>query len=387
MAEPARLAELLERAETVARDVLHPNVEEEDRDALWPEPAMRALAATGLMGLNAPIAVGGHGLGLEALVSISRVLARENPSAALCYAMHCVGTAVIAAKATPVQEERFLGPIAAGEHITTLSLSEPGTGSHFYFPETSVEPDGDELVINGVKNFITNGGHADSYVMSTAAADMGDSGEGIFNAVLVESDTPGLIWEEAWRGFGMRGNSSRTARLEGVRIPRDNLLGEEGDQLWYVFEVVTPYFLSAMAGTYLGIAEAAVEIAAEHLGSRRHSHTGDLLGANVTLAAQLGGMWIDLEAARQLVFTAVRRADAAAADGLPGVLACKAAATRAAVDLTDRALRLTGGMAYRENSHLTRLLRDARAGHIMAPTTDILEIWLGRALLGMPLLQ
>jgi isovaleryl-CoA dehydrogenase len=387
MAEPARLPELLERAETVARDVLRPNVEEEDRDALWPEPGMRALAATGLMGLNAPIAVGGHGFGLEALVSVARVLARENPSAALCYAMHCVGTAVISAKATPVQEERFLRPIAAGDHITTLALSEPGTGSHFYFPETRVEPDGDELVIDGIKSFVTNGGHADSYVMSTAAADGGDGDEGIFNAVVVGADSPGLVWEDVWRGFGMRGNSSRTARLEGVRVPQDNLLGEEDDQLWYVFEVVTPYFLSAMAGTYLGIAESAVEIAAEHLGSRRHSHTGDLLGANVTLSAELGSMWIELEAARQLVFTAVRRADAAAADGLPGVLACKVAATEAAVDLTDRALRLTGGMGYRENSHLTRLLRDARAGHLMAPTTDILEIWLGRALLGMPLLQ
>jgi isovaleryl-CoA dehydrogenase len=223
--------------------------------------------------------------------------------------------------------------------------------------------------------------------MSTAAPSDTDTGEGVFNAVLVEEGTPGLEWQGEWRGFGMRGNSSRTARLEGVRVPSDNILGREGDQLWYMFEVVTPYFLAAMAGTYLGIAEAAVDISAEHLGSRRHSHTGDLLGSNATLAAELGSMWIDLEAARQLVFTAARRADARAPDGLPGVLACKAAATHAAVGLTDRAMRLTGGMGYRENSQLSRLLRDARAGHLMAPTTHILEIWLGRALLGMPLLQ
>jgi isovaleryl-CoA dehydrogenase len=387
MSEPARLPELLERAETVARDVLRPNVEEEDRDALWPEPGMRALAAVGLMGLNAPVSADGHGLGLEALVGVSRILARQNPSAALCYAMHCVGTAVIAAKATPGQTERFLRPIAAGEHITTLALSEPGTGVHFYLPETRVTLDGDEYVIDGVKSFVTNGGHADSYVMSTAAPSDTETGEGVFNAVLVEEGTPGLEWQDAWRGFGMRGNSSRTARLEGVRVPSDNILGREGDQLWYMFEVVTPYFLAAMAGTYLGIAEAAVDISAEHLGSRRHSHTGDLLGSNATLAAELGSMWIDLEAARQLVFTAARRADARAPDGLPGVLACKAAATHAAVGLTDRAMRLTGGMGYRENSQLSRLLRDARAGHLMAPTTHILEIWLGRALLGMPLLQ
>jgi isovaleryl-CoA dehydrogenase len=387
MAARSRLPELVERAETVARDILRPNVEEEDRDALWPEPGMRALAATGLMGLNAPVSAGGHGLGLEALVSVARVLARENPSAALCYAMHCVGTAVIAAKATPTQQERFLEPIAAGRHITTLALSEPGTGSHFYFPETRLEAQSSGYLVDGVKSFITNGGHADSYVISTAATDGGDAGEGMFSAVLVEADSPGMEWQEAWRGFGMRGNSSRTVRLDRVRVPGDHLLGDVGDQHWYVFEVVVPYFLCAMAGTYLGIAEAAVDLAAEHLGSRRHSHTGDLLGANPTLAAELGSMWIELESARQLVLSSARRGDAAAVDALPGILACKAAATGAAVDLTNRAMTLMGGIGYLENSQLSRLLRDARAGHVMGPTTHVLETWLGRALLGMPLLQ
>jgi isovaleryl-CoA dehydrogenase len=388
MNEPApRLPELVERAESVARDVLRPNVEAEDRDALWPEPGMRALAALGLMGLNAPVSAGGHGLGLEGLVSVARVLARENPSAALCFAMHCVGTAVIAAKATPGQRDRFLVPIAKGEHITTLALSEPGTGSHFWFPQTRIVTDGDDYVLDGVKSFVTNGGHADSYVVSTAATDERASDEGAFSAVLVEASARGLDWQEEWRGFGMRGNASRSVRLNGVRISRDHLLGREGDQLWYVFEVVAPYFLAAMAGTYLGIAESAVDIAAEHLGSRRHSHTGELLGAHPRLAGELGSMWIDLESARQLVLSAARRADAGAPDGLPGVLACKAAATRAAVDLTNRSMTLVGGIGYRENSHLGRLLRDARAGHVMAPTTYLLEAWLGRALLGIPLLH
>lgn len=388
MNDPApRLPELVERAETVARDVLRPNVEHEDHEALWPEPGMRALAAVGLMGLNAPVSVGGHGHGLEGLVSVARVLARENPSAALCFAMHCVATAVIAAKATPAQQEKFLVPIVEGRHLTTLALSEPGTGAHFWFPQTQLRAEGEEYVLDGEKSFVTNGGHADSYVVSTAAAGEAAADEGVFSAVLVEADTPGLEWQEPWRGLGMRGNASRTVRLDGARIPGDHLLGAEGDQLWYVFEVVTPFFLAAMAGTYLGIAEAAVDIAAEHLGARRHGHTGELLGAHPRLSGELGSMWIDLEAARQLVFSAARRADASAPDGLPGVLACKAAATRAAVDLTNRSMTLVGGMGYRENSHLSRLLRDARAGHVMAPTTYVLEAWLGRALLGMPLLH
>lgn len=382
-----RLAELEERAEAIAMEVVRPNVEGEDRDARWPEPAMRALAEAGLMALNAPRSAGGHGMGMEALVSVSRVLARENPSAALCFAMHCVGTAVIAAKATPEQHTLFLEPIAAGDHITSLALSEPGTGANLYLPEARVRQEGEEYVVTGVKSFVTSGSHADSYVMSTAVADEAETGEGVFSMLLVPEGVPGLEWQGEWRGFGMRGNSSRTARLDDVRVPTCHLLGAHDDQLWYVFEVVTPYFLAAMAGTYLGIAEAAVDIAAEHLGSRRHSHTGDLLGANPVLSSDLGGMWIDLESTRQLVFSAARRADAGAPNALPGVLACKAAATRAAVELTNRAMTLAGGVGYGENSHLSRLLRDARAGHVMAPTTHMLETWLGRALLGMPLLQ
>lgn len=384
-ASPTRLTDLIERAESIARDVVRPNAEREDREAIWPEPAMRALASAGLMGLNAPRDLGGHGLGLEALVQVSQVLAYENPSAALCFAMHCVGTATITAKASPDQKERFLRPIAEGEHITTLALSEPGSGSEFYIPETRLEDDGEHYRVHGVKSFITNGDHADSHVMSTMAMN-GDPGEGVFSTIVVEKGTPGMEWQDPWTGFGMRGNASRTVRLDGVPVPKSNLLGEEGDQLWYMFEIITPYFLAAMAGTYVGIAEAAVDIAAEHLGSRRHSHTGELLGSHPTLAGELGGMWTRLEGARQLVLSAVRRADSGAPDALPGVLACKAAASEVAVDLTNQSMTLVGGIGYRENSHLSRLLRDARASHVMAPTTHSLQTWLGRALMGMPML-
>ena len=384
--QSSRLSELVERTEAIVADVVRPNSEREDAEALWPEPAMRAMAEAGLTGLNVPAAAGGHALGLEALVEISRRLARENPSAALCFAMHCVGTAVIAAKATPEQTRRYLEPIARGGHITTLALSEPGTGFEFYLPETTLREEADAYVVDGVKSFVTNGGRADSYVVSTVAAE-GPAGGGHFSTIMVDADTPGLEWQDEWRGFGMRGNSSRTVRLEGVRVPRGNLLGEPGDQLWYVFEVVAPWFLAAMAGTYIGVAEAAVDIGAEHLGARRHTHTGELLGSSPVLASELGSMWVQLEAARQLVLSAARRADAASPDALSGILACKVAASDAAVDLTNRAMTLVGGSGYRENGKLARLLRDARASHVMAPTTNTLHAWLGRALMGMPLLQ
>lgn len=379
------LREVVGIADEITSSVIAANAEREDAEALWPEPAMRALADAGLLGLNVPVEQGGHGLGLAGLVAVSEVLAQESPSTALCFAMHCVGTAVVAAKATDYQKQAYLEPIARGEHITTLALSEPGSGSHFYLPQTRLTREGDEYVVEGTKSFVTNGGHADSYVLSTAAPEQ-HVAEGAFSCLLVDADNPGLEWQDAWAGFGMRSNSSRTVVLNGARVPVGNLLGEEGDQLWYVFEVVAPYFLMAMAGTYAGIARASCEIAREHLGSRRHAHTGELLGASPVLAHRLGEMWTETEKTRRLVYSAAEQADRGDQHALVSILACKAAAADAAVNVSNEAMTLAGGIGYRANSKLARMLRDARAGHVMAPTTDLLKTWVGRALLNLPLI-
>jgi isovaleryl-CoA dehydrogenase len=384
-ADSPLLRELIGRAGEVAESVIREHAESDDLNATWPAASLRALGDAGLLGLLAPVEQGGHGEGMAGLVAVVERIAHESPSAALCYAMHCVGTAVIAAKATPAQRARYLEPIAQGRHITTLALSEPGTGAHFWIPQTKLARQGDDFVLDGTKSFITNGGHADSYVVSTVgAADGGD--DGTFSLVVVDADAPGLEWQPPWHGFGMRANSSRTAELRGVRVPSDRLLGEPGDQLWYVFEVVAPYFLMAMAGTYIGVAGECVETARQHLGSRRHAHTGELLGASPLLAHRLGELWLRLESARQLVYSGARLADSGSEDALISIFAAKAGAAEAAVDLANEAMTLAGGIAYRENSRLARMLRDARAGHVMSPTTDLLHTWVGRALLELPLL-
>jgi isovaleryl-CoA dehydrogenase len=381
-----RLRELVGRAREITKTVIARNAEREDAEALWPEPALRALADAGLMGLNVPESLGGHGEGLAGLAAVAEVLADESPSTALCFAMHCVGTAVIAAKATDFQKQAYLEPIARGEHITTLALSEPGTGSHFYIPQTRLTPSGDDYVVEGQKSFVTNGGRADSYVVSTVGVEEQSESEGTFSCVLVDAGLSGIRWQEEWRGLGMRSNSSRSVELQGVRVPKRNLLGHEGDQIWYIFEVVAPYFLMAMAGTYSGVSRAALETVRAHLGTRRHAHTGELIGANPVLAHRLGELWTTVEGTRHLVHSAARRADEGERDALVAVLACKAAAADAAVKISNEAMTLAGGIAYRENSKLARMLRDARASHVMAPTTDILKTWVGRALLNLPLI-
>lgn len=380
-----KLLSLRNTVEELTARVIAANAEKVDRDYMWPAHSMAALARAGLMGLQVPEHLGGHGQGLLALTVIAETIGKACPSSALCFGMHCVGTAVIAAKATAHQQEKYLRAIARGEHITTLALSESGTGAHFYLPETTLTADDDQYRINGSKQFITNGGFADSYVVS-AVADSGMAQAGDFSCVVVDKDTQGMEWLQPWRGFGMHGNSSRGCRLQDARVPRTQLLGEEGDQVWYVFEVVAPFFLMAMAGTYLGIAQAALDAAGEHLRSRKFSHSGEALRDFETLQTRYADMWINVEKTRSLVYDAGRRGDMGDPDALPFILACKADAGDIAVRLANDAMTICGGVGYSENSRVSQMLRDARASHVMSPTTDILKIWTGRALLGLPLL-
>lgn len=382
---PARTRDLRRTAERVAREVLVEHAEAIDRDAAWPEAGMAALADAGLMGLHVPRDAGGEEQGLLGLVAVTEALGRACSSTAMCYAMHCVGTAVIAAKATPDHRDRYLVPIADGRHVTTLALSEAGSGSHLYLAETALVRDGASYVVDGTKQFVTNAGRADSFVVTTVAVE-GHHDVGEFSCVVVDADAEGVAVMEPWSGFGMRGNASSPVRLRHVRIPEDNLLGAEGDSVWYVFEVIAPYFLLGMASTYLGIARAAVDLSMQHMRTRRFTHSGETLADVPVLQHRLADMWSRVERCRQLVYDAARRGDAGEPDAIPSIFMSKVDAAETAVAVTNEAMTLCGGTAYRANARLARLLRDARASHVMAPTTDLLKGWTARSLLGLPLL-
>jgi alkylation response protein AidB-like acyl-CoA dehydrogenase len=381
----ANLLNLRATAEAVTRDHIAPHGAQVDADCAWPGHSLRALADAGLLGLQVPRRLGGHGEGLLALAVITETIARACASSAMCYAMHCVGTAVIAAKATPYHEERYLRAIAAGRHITTLALSEAGTGAHFYLPQTELERDGRQFVVRGSKHFVTNGGQADSYVLSTRASSP-DAAAGEFSCLVVDGDAPGMTWLDPWRGLGMRGNASRGLRLDGVRMPEENLLGAEGDQIWYVFEVVAPYFLIAMAATYLGIAQAALDVTLPHLTTRHHEHTAGSLAEVPVLQHKVAEMWMAVEKLRGLTYHAAKLGDLGHPGATAAIMAAKADAGDTSVWVTNEAMTCCGGIAYRENGVLGRLLRDARASHVMSPTTHLLKTWIGRAVLGQPLL-
>jgi alkylation response protein AidB-like acyl-CoA dehydrogenase len=383
MTGPASLEQLQNIAREIATGILLQNAESVDRDARWPSEAMHALMDSRLTGLNAPARVGGHGQGLHGLATIVETLGRGCASTAMCFGMHCVATAVIAARSTARHDERFLGPIAAGRHLTTLALSEAGAGANLFLADTRLTREGGFFHVSGEKQFVTNAGKADSYVVSTQASVQAEAGD--FSCLVVENHTHGVEWGPPWNGFGMRGNQSRGMRID-ARVPVDNLLGNEGDQVWYIFEVIAPYFLVAMAATYVGVAQAALAAATQHLRERRHVHSGQALAEQPTLQHRVAEMTIAVERSRLLMEHAARLGDAGSPDALQAILACKADAGETAVSVANEAMTLCGGMAYRENGHVARLLRDARASHVMSPTTEMLKLWLGRVTLGLPLL-
>jgi alkylation response protein AidB-like acyl-CoA dehydrogenase len=330
---------------------------------------------------------GGHGHGLYGLARVCEELGKGYSSTGLCFGMHCVGTAVIAAKATDWQKKTYLEPISKGHHLTTLSLSEQGTGAHFYFPQTSIMPLSESnFIINGSKTFVTNGGQVDSYVISTVGAS-DDAAADQFSCIILDEGTEGMQWGKDWDGLGMRGNSSRTLKLENVPISASHVLGEKGDQLWYVFNVVAPYFLTAMSGTYLGIAERALLEAKTTLSKRVYSHNGTALAQVSLLQHRLGTLWAKVERTRQLIYHAALLGDKGDESALPSLLAAKAEVASCAVDTVNEAMTLSGGISYQSNGLLGMLMRDARAAHVMAPTTDILYTWIGRVLLDQPLLS
>jgi isovaleryl-CoA dehydrogenase len=379
------ITKLRDIASDIADTVLAPLAATVDRDACWPSESMAALAKAGLMGLHIPRRCGGHEQGLLALSVITEELGRACSSSAMCFAMHSIAAKVLAAKATPDQEARFLRPIAEGRHITSLALSEPGTGVHFFLPRATFTPHGDDYVLNGRKSFVTSGGHADSYVVS-AVPPGAELDPGAFTCVAVEANTPGLEWSDKWQGYGMRGNSSRPVELKSARVPGGNLLGAEGDQIWYVFEVIAPYFLIAMAGVYLGIAQAALFAAISHLKSRRHSHTGESLSEVPVLWHEVADAWTEVQSTRQLIRHAARQFDAQVEGSQLALFAAKARVAKTVTSVTETAMILMGGRGYAENSLIARLHRDARAANVMSPTTHLLQTWLGRSLLDLPLL-
>ncbi|HEX8189788.1 MAG TPA: acyl-CoA dehydrogenase family protein [Pyrinomonadaceae bacterium] len=351
--------------------------EEVDRHGAFPRAALEAFGRAGLLGLVSSREVGGLGESHRAATLVVERVASACASTAMVLCMHYAGAAVIEAHGPSAVR----GAIARGEHVTTLAFSEKGSRSHFWAPVSTATRAEGGVRLDAQKSWVTSAGQADSYVWSSRPT----AGEGQSTIWLVPSDADGLSIPAPFNGLGLRGNHSSPVTAEGVVVPFENMLGADGDGFNVMMGVVLPYFQLMSAGFSVGTMEAATTKAAAHVAGTRFEHLGQSLADLPTVRAYLSRMRIRTDMCRALVGDALTAVEAGREEAMLRVLEVKAAAGEAATEVTELAMRVCGGAAFRKEAGVERHFRDARAATVMAPTTDVLYDFIGKAVCGLPL--
>lgn len=373
-------------ASTIARSVLAPAAVENDKQGRFSTEAVEALGRSGLLGLVLPADVGGAALGPRAFADVLTALAEVDASVAMVFLMHTLATVIIAAAPRTSALEDVLKEMAGGRHLSTLAFSEAGSRSHFWAPVSRAESlNGSGARIVARKSFVTSAGHAQSYVTSALSA----NGTGLTDSTLylVLATSAGLTVAGAWDGLGLRANASAPMLLDGCLVPADRRLTPEGGGFQAMLDLVLPLFNLGQAAVSLGLCRAAVAATIAHLTTAKFEHLGAMsLGeALPNLRAQLATMQIETDGLLARVDDTIGHLERPGVSTMLRVLEVKAAAAETAIAVTSLAMRTCGGAAFSRHTGIERFFRDAQAGAVMAPTTDVLRDFIGKALLGLPL--
>lgn len=344
----------------------------------FPEAAVAALASSGLLGLVSAKEVGGGGETLGAAALVVQRLARECASTAMVTCMHYCATAVIEAHGPRAVREA----IAAGKHLTTLAFSELGSRSQFWVPVSTATADGDDVRLTASKSWVTSARRADSYVWSSKPL----AGSELSTIWLVPSATDGLrVADAGFDGLGLRGNDSSPISATDVRVPASARLGDDGAGFGLMMGAVLPWFNVLSTAVSCGVMEAAITRAAAHVGATQFRHAGSAVADLPTVRAYLAKAKVRADQCMALLADTLTAIGSGRADATLRVLECKAAAGDAALEVTDAAMRVCGGAAFRKEVGVERAFRDARAASVMAPTSDVLYDFIGKVVCGQPL--
>ncbi len=367
----------VEALDDVVVQVVAPAASSTDAEGAFPRAAVTALGERGLLGLLSSADVGGLGLGLGEAAQVVRRLAGSCASTAMVVTMHYSAAAVIEAHGA----EEVRRAIASGEHLSTLAFSETGSRSQFWAPLGTARADGDRVVLDASKSWVTSAGEADSYVW-TSQPTTGGAGASLW---LVPSATDGLKVGGPFDGLGLRGNASSPVHASGASIPMAARLGADGAGLDIALGVVLPVFQVLNASCSLGLMDAAIAAVIGHVTAARFEHLDQVLADQPVVRQHIAAIKDRADAASTLVDDAVVALTTGRGDAPLRMLQSKAVAGEAALDVLDIAMRVGGGAAFRKDIGLERHFRDARASVAMAPTLDALQDFIGRAVCGLPL--
>jgi alkylation response protein AidB-like acyl-CoA dehydrogenase len=380
----ADIKTILAENEKLSREMLRENADQIDQTRRFPRENLRALGKAGVLGLLIPTQYGGAGAGLAEMSLVLDTQAQNCASTAMVMLMHYCSTSVIVAKGSDALKQLLLPACAQGENISTLAFSEAGSGGHFYMPVSEVHESGGRKTLSATKSFVTSAGEADSYVVSARKA--GATAPTETNLYVIAKDAPGFSTQGRFEGLGLAGNASAPMSLKDVAIEDATRLGAEGTGFQIMLEVVLPHFQIGAASVSVGLAKAAHQAIVARMGARKYEHAGGAALASIPRVQYLvAEITLAVNSGHAFLRETIRKALAADPAAMLDVLGVKVAAADACLAAVSRAMTLGGGWAFGKRGGLERVFRDAQAAAVMAPSSDVLKDFIGKASLGLPL--
>ena len=365
-----------EAARDFAQNVLKPGVIERDNLQKFPKEEIKQLAELGFMGMMVDPKYGGSGMDTLSYVLAMEEISKVDASASVCMSVNnslvCWG---IEKFGTEEQKQKYLPPLVNGEKIGAFCLSEPEAGSDATSQVTSAIDMGDHYLLNGTKNWITNGSTASVYlVIAQTNRELGHKG---INALIVERGMDGFIVGAKEDKLGIRGSDTHTLLFNDVKVPKENRIGEDGFGFKFAMKVLSGGRIG-IAAQALGIAAGGFELALAY--SKERKTFGKEIYKHQAIAFKLADMATEIEAARLLVYRSALDKDAGRNYDQSSAMA-KLYASKVAMEQTIEAVQIHGGYGFVKEYHVERLMRDAKITQIYEGTSEIQKIVISRGLL------
>jgi butyryl-CoA dehydrogenase len=353
-------------ATQIAREKIAPIAAELDESGEFPWDVVKTLAQSDLFRVFIPAEYGGLGGGMFEMCLVVEELSRACSGIALAYAASGLGTIPIILFGSEEQKQKYLPRLAAGEILAAFGLTEAGAGSDAASIKTVAKPDGDSYVINGTKQWITNGGEATIYTVVALT----DPARGVrgSSTILVEKDHPGFTFGKKENKMGIRASATRELVFQDCRVPKTNLLAKEGMGFLVAMKTLDQS-RPGVASQALGIAQGAMDQAVRY--SQERKQFGKPISAFQGIQFILADMATQIEAARALTYAAARSIDAGEKDVSRLSAMAKVFASDTAMKVTTDAVQVLGGYGYMKEYPVEKMMRDAKITQIYEGTNQI----------------
>ncbi|NLW88842.1 MAG: acyl-CoA dehydrogenase [Clostridiaceae bacterium] len=355
-----------ELAAQIADEKIRPLAIQYDEEGTFPHDIMKILADSDLCGVYIEEKYGGLGGGIFEMALVVEELSRGCGGISLSYAATGLGAFPIILFGSDEQKQKYLPDIAAGKKMAAFGLTEAGAGSDASGIRTTATPDGDEYVLNGTKQWITNGGEAEIYTV-IACTDRTRGSRG-FSAFIVEKDTPGFTFGKKENKMGIRASCTRELVFDHCRVPKENLLSKEGAGFIVAMKTLDRT-RPGVAAQAIGIATGAMNEAVKY--SKEREQFGATISTFQAVQHILADMAIQIEAARSLVYATCRFIDSGAKNISKDSAMCKVMASDTAMKVTTDAVQILGGYGYMKEYPVEKMMRDAKITQIYEGTNQI----------------